>query len=825
MKTVGSKTLTKEISLSHEFGDQIEHHLQFTLGKRPNEGSPKDYFQAVAWALRPYILGNLWRTEDRYNAHSAKRMYYLSLEFLIGRCLRSNLWNLGVLETCREWLSSKNIDISDVMEAEPDPALGNGGLGRLAACFLDSLASLNMPGYGYGINYEFGLFKQEIRNGYQFEVPDQWFPQSSPWMIERTNLACLIPVYGRIESSADRTGEYNPMWMDWRLIVGIPYDMPIVGQDGKTVNFLRLYSARSSKEFDMSIFNSGDYVRAMEQKISSENISKVLYPSDSVPSGRELRLLQEYFLVACAVRDIMNRFTRDGYKIESLPDKVAIQLNDTHPALTVAEMMRMLVDEQEVPWDQAWELTRSVCGYTNHTLMAEALEKWPVSLLHYVIPRHLQIILEINHRFLRQVRAHWPNDEDRVSRLSLIQEGGEKHVRMAHLAILGSHAVNGVSKLHSRLITESLVPEFAEMWPERFHNKTNGVNHRRWLIETNPSLTSLMNERIGDGWMVDPGRLENLREHSWSEELQEDFHFSKRDSKIALAKVVRERTGVAINPDTMFDVQIKRIHEYKRQLLNVLAIVDHYLSLTRDGVPPVTPRTWIFAGKAAPGYFMAKTIIKLINNVSRLLASDKRTDGLLAAVFIPDYKVSLAEKIIPAADLSEQISTAGMEASGTGNMKLSMNGALTVGTLDGANIEIREAVGAENIYTFGLTAEQVADHKRNGSYKSLELYLENARIRRVVEFIASSDLSPSEPGIFAPIQSALLEGGDPYFHLADLESYLAVQSQISLDYQDRAAWAAKAIKNISGMGYFSSDRTIREYADDTWKIRSYQDEE
>ena len=825
MNPVGSKALSKETFLSTEFGDQIDYHLSFTLGKRPTEASPKDYFQAVAWALRPYILKNLWRTEDRYNENSAKRMYYLSLEFLIGRCLRSNLWNLGLLETCREWLAARDVSISDVLEAEPDPALGNGGLGRLAACFLDSLASLNMPGYGYGINYEFGLFKQEIRNGYQFEVPDQWFPQSSPWMVEHTNQACLIPVYGRIESSADRSGEYNPMWMDWRLIVGIPYDMPIVGQDGKTVNFLRLYSARSSKEFDMSIFNSGDYVRAMEQKISSENISKVLYPSDSVPSGRELRLLQEYFLVACAVRDIMNRFNRDGYKLEELPNKVAIQLNDTHPALTVVELMRMLVDEQEIPWDKAWEWTRAVCGYTNHTLMAEALEKWPVSLLEYVIPRHLQIILEINHRFLREVRGRWPNDEDRVSRVSLIQEGGEKHVRMAHLAIIGSHAINGVSKLHSRLITESLVPDFATLWPERFHNKTNGVNHRRWLIETNPSLTSLINERIGDSWMIDPSRLESLRDHCWSEELQEDFFLAKREAKIALAHVIREMTGVGISTDTMFDVQIKRIHEYKRQLLNVLAIIDQYLALTRDGVVPVTPRTWIFGGKAAPGYFMAKTIIKLVNSVSRLLASDKRTDGLLSAVFVPDYKVSLAEKIIPAADLSEQISTAGMEASGTGNMKLSMNGALTVGTLDGANIEIREAVGPENIYTFGLTAEAVAQHKRNGTYNSLELYLEKPRIRRVVEFIGSADLSPSEPGIFAPIQSALLEGGDPYFHLADLESYLAVQNQIAADYQDQAAWAAKAIKNISGMGYFSSDRTIREYAHDTWNIHSYEEED
>jgi starch phosphorylase len=825
MNPVGSKALSKETFLSTEFGDQIDYHLRFTLGKRSIEASSKDYFQAVAWALRPYILNNLWQTEDRYNENSAKRMYYLSLEFLIGRCLRSNLWNLGLLETCREWLAARDVYISDVLEAEPDPALGNGGLGRLAACFLDSLASLNMPGYGYGINYEFGLFKQEIRNGYQFEVPDQWFPQSSPWMVEHTNQACLIPVYGRIESSADRSGEYNPMWMDWRLIVGIPYDMPIVGQDGKTVNFLRLYSARSSKEFDMSIFNSGDYVRAMEQKISSENISKVLYPSDSVPSGRELRLLQEYFLVACAVRDIMNRFNRDGYKLEELPNKVAIQLNDTHPALTVVELMRMLVDEQEIPWDKAWEWTRAVCGYTNHTLMAEALEKWPVSLLEYVIPRHLQIIMEINHRFLREVRGHWPNDEERVSRVSLIQEGGEKHVRMAHLAIIGSHAINGVSKLHSRLITESLVPDFATLWPERFHNKTNGVNHRRWLIETNPSLTSLINERIGDSWMIDPSRLENLREHCWSDELQEDFFLAKREAKVALAHVIREMTGVAVSTDTMFDVQIKRIHEYKRQLLNVLAIIDQYLALTRDGVVPVTPRTWIFGGKAAPGYFMAKTIIKLVNSVSRLLASDKRTDGLLSAVFVPDYKVSLAEKIIPAADLSEQISTAGMEASGTGNMKLSMNGALTVGTLDGANIEIREAVGPENIYTFGLTAEQVAQHKRNGTYNSLELYLEKPRIRRVVEFIGSADLSPSEPGIFAPIQSALLEGGDPYFHLADLESYLAVQNQIGLDYQDQAAWAAKAIKNISGMGYFSSDRTIREYARDTWNIQSYEEED
>jgi glycogen phosphorylase len=802
---------------------RLEYHLQYTLAKRHGEGIADDYYKALANSLRPYILEALWATEDRYRAASAKRMYYLSLEFLVGRCLRSNLTNLGLYEDCRAVLEARGIDLADVLEAEPDPALGNGGLGRLAACFLDSLASLGMPGYGYGINYEFGLFKQEIRGGRQYESPDQWFANESPWMVERASDLCLVPVYGRVEQGTDRLGNPNPMWLDWRIIVGVPYDLPIVGRGGNTVNYLRLFSARSSSEFDMTIFNTGDYVRAVQEKISSENISKVLYPSDAAPSGRELRLLQEYFLVACSVRDIMGRFFKEHDRIELFPEKVAIQLNDTHPALTVAELMRILVDEHEIPWAKAWEWTQSVCGYTNHTLMGEALEKWPMGLLEYVIPRHLQVIMEINHRFLEDVRSRWPGDEEKIRRMSLIEEGPDKSVRMANLAIIGSHAVNGVSKLHSQLLVESLVPDFAALWPQRFHNKTNGINHRRWLVEANDGLASLISRRIGDDWISDPSRLQDLAPHSSSEELRSEFFETKRQAKLRLSKLVRERTGIIVNNDSMFDVQVKRIHEYKRQLLNVLSILHGYLALTEDGVIPPLPRTWIFAGKAAPGYYMAKLIVKLINDVSRCIARDPRVKDLLSVVFLPDYKVSMAEKIIPAADLSEQISTAGMEASGTGNMKLAMNGALTIGTLDGANIEIREAVGPENIFIFGLTASQIREHRQNKSYVSMDYYQQNPCIRRVVDFLESKQLCGSEVGVYKPIRHVLLAGGDPYFHFADLESYLQMQSEVVSTYLDRNTWGRKALLNIAGMGYFSSDRSINEYASDTWNIHSFKD--
>jgi starch phosphorylase len=802
---------------------RLEYHLQYTLAKRHGEGSSDDYYKALASSLRPYILEALWATEDRYRLASAKRMYYLSLEFLVGRCLRSNLTNIGLYEDCRSLLEARGIDLDDVLEAEPDPALGNGGLGRLAACFLDSLASLGMPGYGYGINYEFGLFKQEIRGGRQYESPDQWFANESPWMVERASDLCLVPVYGRVEQGTDRLGNPNPMWLDWRIIVGVPYDLPIVGRGGNTVNYLRLFSARSSSEFDMTIFNTGDYVRAVQEKISSENISKVLYPSDAAPSGRELRLLQEYFLVACSVRDIMGRFFKEHDRIELFPEKVAIQLNDTHPALTIAELMRILVDEHEIPWAKAWEWTQSVCGYTNHTLMGEALEKWPMGLLEYVIPRHLQVIMEINHRFLEDVRSHWPGDEEKIRRMSLIEEGPDKSVRMANLAIIGSHAVNGVSKLHSELLKTSLVPDFAALWPARFHNKTNGVNHRRWLVEANEGLSSLISRRIGDDWISDPAHLQDLAPFSSSEELRSEFFETKRQAKLKLAKLVRERTGIIINDGSMFDVQVKRIHEYKRQLLNVLAILHHYLALTEDGAIPTLPRTWIFAGKAAPGYFMAKLIVKLINDVSRCIARDPRVKDLLSVVFLPDYKVSMAEKIIPAADLSEQISTAGMEASGTGNMKLSMNGALTIGTLDGANIEIREAVGRENIFIFGLTASQIREHRQNKSYVSMDYYQQNPCIRRAIDFLESKQLCGTEVGVYKPIRHVLLAGGDPYFHFADLESYLQMQNEVASTYLDRNTWGTKALLNISGMGYFSSDRTIREYARETWDIQSYDE--
>ncbi|HLV79901.1 MAG TPA: glycogen/starch/alpha-glucan phosphorylase, partial [Chthonomonadaceae bacterium] len=695
---------------------------RYALGKDCQDLTASDLFRCTALAVRDRMVEGMLATETRYRQADAKRLYYLSMEFLIGRSLGNNLVNLGLLEACRETLLKMGYDLEEVHESEADAALGNGGLGRLAACFLDSLATLGLAGYGYGIHYEYGLFRQEIDDGYQKEKPDNWLAQGTPWEIERPDEACLIPVYGRIEPSVDRRGEYNPLWLDWKLLVGVPHDIPIAGYGGHTVNVLRLYAARSSQDFDMQIFNAGDYLRAVEQKIASETVSKVLYPSDTIEAGRELRLLQEYFLVACAVRDIVRRYLRDHDGLGAFPAKVAIQLNDTHPALTVAELMRVLVDEHELPWETAWEMTQATLGYTNHTLMPEALERWPLNLLERVVPRHLQIIREINRRFLAEAVNLWPDDPERCARVSIIEEGREPHARMAHLAIVGSHSINGVSKLHSELIKTRLVPEFYQLWPERFSNKTNGVTQRRWLLMANPGLANLLCESIGPGWITELEELHRLESLTDDSAFRARFAAIKRVNKERLATVSRRIADVDLDPASMFDVQAKRIHEYKRQLLMALGIVHQYLILVEDGIEPPAPRSYILAGKAAPGYWAARMLIKLINNLGAVINNDPRTRGLIKVAFLPDYRVSLAEKIMPAADLSEQISTAGREASGTGNMKFAMNGALTIGTLDGANIEIREAVGADNIFIFGMTADRIAELTAKQAYHPIEYY-------------------------------------------------------------------------------------------------------
>lgn len=793
-------------------------HTRYSLGKSGEELCKHDMFTVVALTLRNRIIELMMETEERYRRNDVKRLYYLSLEYLIGRSLTNNLYNLGVYDLFREALQKHGIDIEELEEYEDDAALGNGGLGRLAACFLDSLATLGMPGFGYGINYDYGIFKQEIHHGYQHEKPDKWVKGIYPWLLERYDERCLIPIYGRIEHTVDRSGYYKPQWTDWKLIVGVPYDMPIVGYGGKTVNVLRLFSARSYHEFDMQIFNSGDYIRAMEQKIASETISRVLYPSDSVMVGKELRLTQEYFLVACALRDVVRRYTRQHDTFELFPQKSAIQLNDTHPALAIAELMRILVDENNLPWERAWEITEQTFGYTNHTLLPEALEKWPVVLFERLLPRHLQIIYEINRRFLEHVMWLYPGDVDLLRRVSIIEEGEQKQVRMAHLAIIGSHSVNGVSELHSRLISNTLVPDFNELFPHKFNSKTNGVTPRRWLKQANPSLSNLISDTIGEGWETDLNRLRELEPYASDPSFQLQFRKIKQHNKWRLAQIIHEKTGVHVAEDSLFDVQVKRIHEYKRQLLNVLHIIHDYLRIIEDHEYPTVPRTYIFAGKAAPGYWAAKQIIKLINNVAAVINRDRLAKKYLRVVFLPDYRVSLAEVIIPAADLSEQISTAGMEASGTGCMKFAMNGALTIGTLDGANIEIMQEVGRENIYIFGLTAERIQVMRQQGIYNPHALYESDPMIRRVMDTFLNDLFCMEEPGLFRWIFDSLVHHGDPFFHLADLPSYIETHERVAQDYLQPEVWTHKAILNVARIGKFSSDRTVLEYARDIWYI-------
>jgi len=796
----------------------IQEQLRNQFAKHVSHASPDELFRAVAGALRPQIINGLLRTSERFRDARAKTLNYLSMEFLLGRSLANNLQNLGLYKVVDEAVSRLGLRLADVLEVEPDAALGNGGLGRLAACFLDSLASLHMPGNGYGINYEFGLFRQEIHDGYQKELPDYWASQHSPWLIEHLDQAVVVPLYGKIDNGLDRKGGYNPMWLDWEVLIGVPHDFAIVGREGNTINRLRLFSARASDEFDIGIFNNGDYFRAVERKIHSETVSKVLYPPDSMAAGRELRLIQEYFLVACAVRDIFRNYFSVHSDPALLAGKVAIQLNDTHPALAVAEVMRMLVDEYDLPWSEAWAVTQATCGYTNHTLMPEALEKWPVELLERVLPRHLQIILEINHRFLGEVASRFPGDAGKQQRMSLIEESQPRMVRMANLAIVGSHSVNGVAALHSELVKTELVPDFHEFYPGRFCNKTNGVSPRRWLKHANPALSAWITDRIGAGWQEDLCLLRELERFASDPESQLTFLKVKQENKRRLAKTILHATSVRVPEDALFDVQVKRIHEYKRQLLHVMGVIDDYLHIADDGLAPEVARVHLFAGKAAPGYHMAKLIIKLINAVADIVNNDSRARGRLKVVFLPDYRVSLAEVIIPAADLSEQISTAGMEASGTSNMKFAMNGALTIGTLDGANVEMMEEIGRENMFIFGHTVDQVRQLKADG-YRPRDLYESNPRIRQLLDTLVNGRLSSESPGIFEPVFQGLMQG-DPYLNLADLPAYLSAQSAAAACYADPAEWSRRAILNVARTGVFSSDRTIQEYADGIWGLEA-----
>jgi len=794
-------------------------YSRYSLGKEWEALTARERFIAISLAVRESIIEVMLRTEQAFERQGVKRIYYLSMEFLAGRALANNLLNLGIYDQCRDALSELGVDFNDMQALEPDPALGNGGLGRLAACFVDSMATLGLAGFGYGINYEFGLFRQVFQDGKQAELPDVWRSPGTPWLIQRPDLARTVRVFGRLESrsNGNGNGRAGSRWVDARKVIGVPADLPVVGFGGRTANYLRLYTAKASSEFDIEIFNSGDYVKALQQKINSERISKVLYPSDDIPAGRELRLLQEYFFVACSLQDILSRHGKSREQLLELDRHAAIQLNDTHPALAVAELMRILVDERDVPWNTALCIVRATVAFTNHTLLPEAQETWPLDLLERVLPRHLEIILQINEDFLNEVESTWPGDLNRRRNLSIIDENGSRKIRMMHLSIIGSHAVNGVSALHSRLLKQELVPDFHALWPEKFQNKTNGVTQRRWLLSANPRLANLITRRIGDRWVSDLFALRDLEREVEDPSLLEEFRTVKHLNKLDLARIVFETSGWKVDPRSLFDVQVKRIHEYKRQLLNALRIIHDYLALVEDGRAPATPRTYLFGGKAAPGYAAAKLIIRLINGVAAVINRDARARDWMRVAFIPDYRVTLAERIIPGADLSEQISTAGMEASGTGNMKFMMNGALTVGTLDGANIEMIEEAGEENLFIFGLTSDQVERFRRDGRYVPAALLDADPRLSRVITELEGDRFCPDEPGLFRAVADGL-RYHDPYFVLADLAAFIDIQERVSREYQDHDLWARKCILNVARSGKFSSDRTIREYAREIWGI-------
>lgn len=789
-------------------------HLSYSLGKGTSNSTPLDQFTALALTVRDRLTYRWAQTQEAYSKADAKRIYYLSAEFLLGRALSNNLHALDLFDKAKQLLKSAGLELSDLLEDEPEPGLGNGGLGRLAACFLDSMATLGYAGYGYGIRYEFGIFEQEIKNGWQVERPDEWLRFGNPWEYVRPEYAVSVSFGGRVEAVISAEGELSARWVDTHSVLGVPFDTPIAGFRNNTVNTLRLWQARAGNEFDLKVFNDGDYVRAVEDKNSSEVISKVLYPNDSNQAGRDLRLKQEYFFVACAISDIVRRYKKSHKTFDDFAKKNAIQLNDTHPAIAIAELMRVLVDLERLPWDQAWEITVATCGYTNHTLLSEALERWPVAMFERLLPRHLQIIYEINRRFVRSVMARFPGDDARIRRMSIIEEGAEKKVAMAHLAVAGSHAVNGVAALHTDLLQRDVLRDFAEMTPAKFSNKTNGVTPRRWLYSCNPPLSALITEAIGTGWVTNLDELEKLLPLADDKSFVERVAAVKRQNKVDFCAYASDAWRTKFDPDSMFDVQIKRLHEYKRQLLNALHVVRLYLDAKRDPKALAAPRTVLFGAKAAPGYRLAKLIIKLINGIADVVNGDVDLQGRLRVAFMPNYRVSLAERVIPAADLSEQISTAGKEASGTGNMKLSMNGALTIGTLDGANVEIREAVGEENFFLFGLTTPQVAELQRTG-YNPRAVYEKNARLREVIDLVANGFFSSEEPSLFKPLTDSLLDH-DQYMILEDFDAYVECQKRVSDAYQDSVSWHSKAIRNIAKMGMFSSDRTIREYANEIW---------
>ncbi len=796
-------------ALLHSF----TNHLLYSLAKDQYSATARDRFMSLALTVRDRLIERWISTQQRYYKKDAKRIYYLSAEFLMGRALGNNLLNLGLHDVAQEAMKMLGLELPDLLEQEVDAGLGNGGLGRLAACFLDSMATLDLPGYGYGIRYEFGMFEQDIQDGCQVEKPDEWLRFGNPWEMPRPEYAIPVRFGGHVEEFMD-DHRLHVRWTGGEQVVGMPYDTPIAGYGNNTVNTLRLWRARASSEFDLHVFNDGDYEKAVLDKNRSETISKVLYPSDLKMFGKELRLRQQYFFVACSLHDIVRRHLSTHKTLDDLAEKVAIQLNDTHPAVAIPELMRILVDEYAIHWDRAWELTVSCFGYTNHTLLSEALETWSVELFQRLLPRHLTIIYEINRRFLRQVKNRFPYDEQRLGRMSLVGDG---RIRMAYLAVVGSHSVNGVAALHTDLLKKSLLRDFHQMWPERFNNKTNGVTPRRWLLASNPALADAISRRIGDSWPTHLDELAKLVPFAGDAEFRAEVQAIKAANKDVLATYIEKEHNLSIDRRSLFDVQVKRLHEYKRQLLNVLHIVAIYLRIKKDPSLAMVPRTFIFSGKAAPAYFVAKTIIKLINSVAEVINADPQVNDRLKVIFLANYRVSLAERIFPASDLSEQISTAGKEASGTGNMKFALNGALTIGTLDGANVEIREEVGADNFFLFGLTESEISEQQRQG-YRPRDHYEQNAELKAVLDLIHSGFFEPDHPDLFKPLIQSLLDS-DPYFLLADFQAYVDCQARVSEAFRDPERWTRMAIVNIARMGKFSSDRTIAEYAQEIWRAK------
>ncbi len=800
-------------TLKRAFAD----NLFYIQGKFPEIATKNDFYMALAYTVRDRLLRRWINTTETYLKQNVKLVCYLSAEYLLGPHLGKNLINLGIFEPVRQAVEECGLNLQELIEIEEEPGLGNGGLGRLAACYMESMASLEIPAIGYGIRYEFGIFDQEIHNGWQAEITDKWLRYGNPWEIARTESTVEVKLGGYTEGYCDENGRYRVKWIPAQMIKGVPYDTPILGYQTNTANTLRLWKAEAPESFNFQAFNIGDYYGAVNEKTFSENITKVLYPNDEPIQGKQLRLKQQYFFVSCALQDMIRIHLHRRNSLETFHEKYAIQLNDTHPTIGITELMRLLIDEHDFEWDKGWEITQKAFAYTNHTLLPEALEKWSVDLLDFILPRHLEIIYEINRRFLKQMREKYPDDNSKLYRLSLVDEAGGKSIRMANLACVGSHAINGVAKLHTELLKQYTLHDFYQLYPDKFSNKTNGVTPRRWIVLSNPSLTELITGKIGNNWIKHLEDLSQLESFVNDGNFQQAWRQVKHQAKNNLVQRIKQRCGITVNPQTMFDIQVKRIHEYKRQHLNILHIITLYNRIKQNPNIDIIPRTFIFAGKAAPGYYMAKLVIKLITSVAEVVNNDPDICDRLKVVFIPDYNVTNSQPIYPAADLSEQISMAGKEASGTGNMKFSLNGALTIGTLDGANVEIRQAVGAENFFLFGLTAEEV-EQKKNQGYNSWDYYCSNQALKQAIDQIASGYFSNGDTDLFKALVDSLLYH-DEYLLLADYQAYIDCQDRVSQAYRNQDNWTKMSILNTARMGYFSSDRAIREYCTDIWNIQ------